>query len=77
MLQEYCLVRGSCFRCYRNIVWLEGVASDVTGTLSGLEGVASDVTGTMSGYRELLQMLQVFIVWLEGVASDVTGILSG
>ena len=23
---------------------LEGVASDVTGTLSGLEGVASDVT---------------------------------
>jgi hypothetical protein len=56
MLQEYCLVRGSCFRCYRNIVWLEGVASDVTGTFSGLEGVASDVT----------------IVWLEGVASDVT-----
>ena len=49
MLQEYCLVRGSCIRCYRNIVWLEGVASDVTGTLSGLEGVASDVTGTMSG----------------------------
>ena len=41
MLQEYCLVRGSCFRCYRNIFWLEGVASDVT----GLEGVASDVTG--------------------------------
>jgi hypothetical protein len=40
----YCLVRGSCFRCYRNIVWLEGVASDVTGTLSG--------------WRELLQMLQ-------------------
>ena len=37
MLQEYCLVRGSCFRCYRNvtIVWLEGVASDVTGILSG------------------------------------------
>ena len=31
----YCLVRGSCFRCYRNIVWLEGVASDVTGILSG------------------------------------------
>jgi hypothetical protein len=61
MLQEYCLVRESCFRCYRNIVWLEGVASDVTGTFSGLEGVASDVT----------------IVWLEGVASDVTGILSG
>jgi hypothetical protein len=31
----------------------------------------------MSGYRELRQMLQVFIVWLEGVASDVTGIFSG
>ena len=31
----YCMVRGSCFRCYRNIVWLEGVASDVTGILSG------------------------------------------
>ena len=58
MLQEYCLVRGSCFRCYRNIVWLEG---DVTGLLVRgscfrcyrnivwLEGVASDVTGTLSG----------------------------
>ena len=40
------------------IVWLEGVASDVTGFIVWLEGVASDVTG--------------FIVWLEGVAS-VTG----
>ena len=46
MLQEYCLVRGSCFRCYRNIVWLEGVASDV---IVWLEGVASDVTGILSG----------------------------
>ena len=47
MLQEYCLVRGSCFRCYRNIFWLEGVASDVT--IVWLEGVASDVTGILSG----------------------------
>ena len=49
MLQEYCLVRESCFRCYRNIVWLEGVASDVTGFIVWLEGVASDVTGILSG----------------------------
>jgi hypothetical protein len=27
------------------IVWLEGVASDVTGFIVWLEGVASDVTG--------------------------------
>ena len=38
-----------------------------------LEGVASDVTGFYCLVRELLQMLQVFIVWLERVASDVTG----
>ena len=63
MLQEYCLVRGSCFRCYRNIVWLEGVASDVTGTLFWVRG------SCFRCYRN--------IVWLEGVASDVTGILSG
>ena len=61
MLQEYCLVRESCFRSYMNIVWLERVASDVTGFIVWLEGVVSDVTG--------------FIVWLEGVASDVTGFI--
>ena len=49
MLQEYCLVRESCFRCYRNIVWLEGGASAVTGVIVWLEGVASDVTGILSG----------------------------
>ena len=63
MLQEYCLVRGSCFRCYRNIVWLERVASDVTGFYCLVRG------SCFRCYRN--------IVWLEGVASDVTGILSG
>ena len=63
MLQGYCLVRGSCFRCYRNIVWLEGVASDVTGFYCLVRG------SCFRCYRN--------IVWLEGVASDVTGILSG
>ena len=92
MLQEYCLVRGSCFRCYRNIVWLEGVYNCFRcyRNIVWLEGVASDVTGIYCLVRELLQMLQEYclvrgscfrcyrnIVWLEGVASDVTGILSG
>jgi hypothetical protein len=63
MLHEYCLVRGSCFRCYRNIVWLERVASDVTGFYCMVRG------SCFRCYRN--------IVWLEGVASDVTGILSG
>ena len=49
MLQEYCLVRESSFRCYMNIVWIEGGASDVTGFIVWLEGVASDVTGILSG----------------------------